>query len=223
MDIDNGYKEIIYCNETLINKIVVTDKYVLWIDDGSEIENSQSVYRYDFDTKATVEIIKGISMSSSKNVVSYNNALTIYENKEDESIISVYDYEGVKIYQFQSKGEILEAICDLKMCVWINSEIDGEGYEINVLDIRDNKKYKLEKDIIESIALYNNYLVLTTDNQLFSYSLGDTKEKCITAPNGNELYKYIYTDAYGNIGYICKDVIGRIFYEKDIVSVNIIK
>lgn len=225
MEIEGGNKEKLCSNEKMMGKIAVTNDYIFWIDEEKESGETKAVYRYDFSTKSTTSIISGISEDSSNDIVSYDNRITIYENKAEESIVSVYDFNGNIRYRFESSGKISNAVSNSKMCVWVNKKTsidDYEDYEIIIYDIHNDKKYKLDKELDESIALLDNHLIITTDDELLSYKLGDDKEKCITAPDGNGMTKIINVDAYGNVSYIRIDITGGIHSEDTAIRVNVI-
>ena len=207
----------------LYSEIAVTDEYIFWIDKSSQNKECKSIYRYDFATKDIMEIVTDIYEDSSENVVCYDNRITVYENKGNDYVVSVYDFSGRKRYFFESDDRIYNAICNSKMCVWINDGEEGlRNTTIVINDLINNKKYKLEKEHFVKIALIENQLLIN-DRELFSVLLGENKEKCVTVPENIGLVKIIKVDTYGNVSFIRIDDTAVTFDNNPIIGVNVIK
>ena len=179
--------------------VKLTEKYIFWL---MENDNGRNIYRYSLDSEEITEIISGINAEGlSYNALECNDGrITIFESGKDISQIIVYDYEGALLHSFEATGTVYGAICNSKMCIWVQDSQRGDNtFCAKVYDISKDVVYEINKDLYNVPAIQSDYLIdnVAYAQGVISWRLGDDKMKQVSLPNGKGAY--LYSGANGSI------------------------
>ena len=152
-----------------INSIVVMGEYIVWNVPDSD---KNTVYKYDYTTGNTEEIIKSVS----SDMVYYNTSeafITMCDMKEEGSTdIFTYDLNGNEVNKHTVKDIVFNILGNDKCVVW------KSGSEIYVYDFRRYSTTQIAG--ADSCMIYKDYVIASAADGVYSYKLGYDSQKCIT-------------------------------------------
>jgi hypothetical protein len=175
MDMKTGeYEFVIPELEIGTIDVKLTDKYIFW----SSNENNQmkyyeySLYRYDFETKETLELTKNDMHNAFFNIEASQEVITICEHNGKSTFIKGYDFDGRLKYNYENKGYFFDAYCNSYGVVWLRNT------EVFFYDAKSGKIYNL--GYADSVTLIADCIITSKGyDGIYSYKIGNDTQKCI--------------------------------------------
>ena len=175
MDMKTGeYEFVIPELEIGTIDVKLTDKYIFW----NSNENNQmkyyeySLYRYDFETKETLELTKNDMHNAFFSIEASQEVITICEHNGKSTFIKGYDFDGRLKYNYENKGYLLDAYCNSYGVVWLRNT------EVFFYDAKSGKIYNL--GYADSVTLIADCIITSKGyDGIYSYKIGNDTQKCI--------------------------------------------
>ena len=183
IDVENNTQELTLSGlERSMGDIKLFDDYIFWTDKESDAIN-YSVYRYDFDTKNTVELIKTDSMSGMFNIEPAQKIITVCSGKLSGDAVNTavkgYNFEGKLLYNYDIDYEVIDAYCNSYGVVWRG------GRDVFFYDAKSEKTYNMGR--ADTYVLISDYIIMNNGFEgVYSYKLRDAMQKCII--KNSEIY-----------------------------------
>ena len=175
MDMKTGeYEFVIPELEIGTIDVKLTDKYIFW----NSNENNQmkyyeySLYRYDFETKETLELTKNDMHNAFFSIEASQEVITICEHNGKSTFIKGYDFDGRLKYNYENKGYFFDAYCNSYGVVWLRNT------EVFFYDAKSGKIYNL--GYADSVTLIADCIITSKGyDGIYSYKIGNDTQKCI--------------------------------------------
>lgn len=156
--------------DTDASSIGLIDGYIVWKAQGEEYQG-KSIYRYDYTTGETVELIKNIYANSFQvnridKIISVCNIL-----EDDRTNIMAYDFEGNLVNNYVVDGYIVDGECNSWGVVWL------QNHMMFFYDFSNDEVIGL--DYAKSYELVNDAIISMSNDGIYSYRFGDTYKKYI--------------------------------------------
>lgn len=176
IDVENNTQELTISGlERSVTDIKLSDDYIFWTDKEADATN-YSVYRYDFETKNTVELIKTDSVLGKFDIELSQKIITVcsYDLSGDaiNTTVKGYNFEGKLLYNYDVYNDILNASCNSYGVVW------KSGKEVFFYDAKSENIYNM--GVADTYVLIADYIIMNSSFEgVYSYKLGDVMQKCI--------------------------------------------
>lgn len=154
----------------------ITKDYIFWIGNEVELDGKErySLYRYDFETKDTVELIKKEFLNDNFSIEVSQKVITVCSSAlERPTHIMGYDFDGNLLYNYETDGLVTSSYCNSYGVVW------RRGIEaVLFYEAESGKIYNL--GYAPSIVLIGDCIVMGGSyGGIYSYTIGSNIRKCV--------------------------------------------
>lgn len=159
-------KKIDIGSDDNINSAVMGE-YIVW---NVAAFDKNTVYKYDYTTGNTEEIIKSVS----SDMVYYNTSeafITMCDIKDGSTDIFTYDLNGNEINKHTVKDIVFNVLGNDKCVIW------KRGSDTFVYDF--SRYLTTQVADANSCMIYEDYVISLSENGCYSYKLGYDTQKCI--------------------------------------------
>lgn len=152
----------------------ITKDYIFWTGNEIELDGKErySMYRYDFETNDTVELIKEEFLNDFFSIEVSQKVITVCSVLERTTHIMGYDFDGNLLYNYETDGLVTGSYCNSYGVAWMRGQ-DALFYEAE-----SGKIYNL--GYASSIVLIGDCVVMGGSyGGIYSYTVGSNIKKCV--------------------------------------------
>lgn len=157
--------------DMFVSSVELIDNYIIWIAQSSDLK-SNSIYRYDYTTGDTVELINNVY--AYKFEINYiEKIITICNEQKDGSInIKAYGLDGNIINSYKINTYVTAAKCNSKWVVWLQNQM------LFYYDFASDKVHGL-LGYATDFELIDDRIISVGYSGVYSYKLDDVSQKYI--------------------------------------------